>query len=51
MWLVANVRPDLSFVILYLAKKMKEATLKDMKSINAIIKGIGIWENILSVVQ
>ena len=41
MWLSENVRPDLSFTVLDLSKKTKEATLGDMKKINYILKRIG----------
>ena len=37
MWLTRNVRLDLNFSVLELSKKMKEATLKDLKSINPIV--------------
>ena len=39
-WLAANVRPDLAIDSLELAKKQKKATLKDLRSINRIIKKV-----------
>ena len=38
--LAANMRPDLSFYALDLAKKQKAATLKDLRSINQILKKV-----------
>ena len=39
-WLAANTRPDLSIYALDLAKKQKVATLKDLRSINWILKKV-----------
>ena len=38
MWLAENVRPDLCYGALQLSLKIKEATIRDMKKANAMIK-------------
>ena len=43
--MAANVRPDLAIDSLELAKKQKKASLKDLRSINRIIKKIYEKEN------
>ena len=39
-WLAANTRPDMAVYALDLAKKQKQATLKDLRSINRILKKV-----------
>ena len=39
-WLAANTRPDLAIYALDLAKKQKQASLKDLRSINRILKKV-----------
>ena len=39
-WLAANTRPDLAIHALDLAKKQKSATLKDLRSVNQILKKV-----------
>jgi hypothetical protein len=39
-WLAANTRPDIAIHALELAKKQKSATLKDLRSINRILKKV-----------
>ena len=39
-WLAANTRPDIAIYALDLAKKQKSATLKDLRSINRILKKV-----------
>merc|ERR1712030_168749 len=36
-WLATNARPDLSIYVLNLAKKQKQATLKDLRDVNRIL--------------
>merc|ERR1712090_88816 len=36
-WLASNARPDLSIYALNLAKKQKQATLKDLRDVNRIL--------------
>ena len=36
-WLATNARPDLSIYALNLAKKQKQATLKDLRDVNRIL--------------
>ena len=40
MWLMENVKPDLAIAVPDLLKKTTVATLKDMNSINVIVKHI-----------
>ena len=44
-WLAANTRPDLAIYALDLAKKQKNATLKDLRSINRIVKKVSEKES------
>jgi hypothetical protein len=44
-WLAANTRPDLSIYALDLAKRQKNATLKDLRDINRILKKVQEKEN------
>ena len=37
-WLAENVRPDLSYTALNMAKKSKEATIADLKNVNRVVK-------------
>merc|ERR1712105_43727 len=39
-WLAANTRPDLSIYALDLAKKQKQAVLKDLRSVNRILQKV-----------
>ena len=39
-WLAAKTRPDMAVYALDLAKKQKQATLKDLRSINRILKKV-----------
>jgi hypothetical protein len=39
-WLASNTRPDISIYALDLAKRQKNATLKDLRNINRIIKRV-----------
>jgi hypothetical protein len=39
-WLAANTRPDLAIHALELAKKQKDATLKDLRRVNRVVKKV-----------
>ena len=39
-WLAANTRPDLAIHALELAKKQKNVTLKDLRSMNRVVKKV-----------
>ena len=39
-WLAANTRPDLAVHALDLAKKQKQATLKDLRSVNRVLSKV-----------
>ena len=39
-WLAMNTRPDLAIHVLELAKKQKNAVLKDLRSVNRILKKV-----------
>ena len=39
-WLASNTRPDIAIYALDLAKKQKNATLKDLRDINRIVKKV-----------
>ena len=39
-WLATNTRPDIAIYALDLAKKQKNATLKDLRNINRVIKKV-----------
>ena len=44
-WLASNTRPDLAIYALDLAKKQKNATLKDLKNINRIVRKVNEKES------
>ena len=46
-WLATNTRPDLSIYALGLAKKQKDATLKELRNINRIIKKVSEKDNVV----
>ena len=46
-WLATNTRPDLSIYALNLAKKQKNATLKELRNINRILKKVLEKENVV----
>lgn len=47
MWLSLKVRPDLAFSVLEICKKVLQATIKDMKAINAIVRKVSRQGNII----